>query len=74
MSNKLPSLPEPTMQINMAEYIMGLQVYSTHQMHAYGQKCRDAALEEATQLMEEQDTQAPKHNAKAIRAMKEQII
>jgi len=39
-------------------------------VNASNAAARVNALEEAAQCMEEQDTQAPKHNAAAIRALK----
>ena len=53
-AKELPVLPEPDLQVNMAEYIMGLQVHSPRQLQAYGAACaahaREVALEEAKLL------------------------
>jgi hypothetical protein len=46
---------------------------TTQMIEALIKLVRNSVLEEAAQLMEDQDTQAPKYNAKAIRAMKETI-
>ena len=40
--------------------------------HTLKQALRDV-LEQAAQLIEQQDTQQPKHNAKAVRKLKESI-
>jgi hypothetical protein len=83
---ELPVLPSPVAQFNwVAGKFEWLQPYQ-HGWHnrqplirqidarAYGAACaahaRELALEEAAQCMEEQDTQAPKYNAKAIRLLK----
>jgi hypothetical protein len=64
----MTKMPEPIdlSDPNDEESIYG---YTADQLK---QAIRDA-LEEAAQLMECQDTQDPKYNAKAIRAMKENI-
>jgi hypothetical protein len=71
----MTKMPEPIYATINARELLHLygEVYikyiSEEQLKQYG---RDL-LEEAAQCMEDQDTQAPKHNARAIRAMKDKI-
>ncbi len=63
----MTKMPEPVTYIEHDGVRENL--YTADQIN---QAVRDA-LEEAAQLMECQDTQDPKYNAQAIRAMKETI-
>ena len=46
MTSKLPPLPEPHGESVHRGHLIK---FTDHQMQAYGQACRDAALEEAAQ-------------------------
>lgn len=50
MTNKLPPLPEDRVLIDSA--FCENRVYDAYDMQAYGQQCRDAALEEAALAVE----------------------
>ena len=68
--SQLPPLPEPSLHEGITvnskgKYASTEDGYTEAQVLAY----RDAVVEACAQLMEEQDTQQPKHNAKAIRSL-----